>query len=401
MTLLQIIATMNPAQGGPQENLTQISRALARLGHVTDIATLDAPTSTWGSELGEVFRFGPARLGNYGYSESLHRWLRESAARYDGVIVHGLWQYHGLACWRALAGSGVRSGVPYYVFSHGMLDPWFRRRFPLKHLKKQLYWNCAEYRVLRDAKAVLFTCEEERLLARQSFSRYQVNEAVVGCGIREPEGDASEQRESFWQQFPRLRDKRLLLFLGRLHPKKGCENLLEALAEAAPLDPRLHLAMVGPGDETYVAALTNQAARLGIADRICWAGMLRGDAKWGAFRASEAFVLPSHQENFGISVAEALACGVPVLISNKVNIWREIEAGHAGLVEDDTAAGTTRLLKNWLCMPASQRERMASLAQTCFRTHFHIDATTRRLLDTLEPMARKRAPCTPPQMSAA
>jgi glycosyltransferase involved in cell wall biosynthesis len=293
------------------------------------------------------------------------------------------------------------TGVPYYVFTHGMLDPWFKHRYPLKHLKKRLYWNWAEHRVLQDAAAVLFTCEEERRLARGSFSRYQVNEAVVGCGIREPTGVALEQREQFLRQFPQLHDKRLLLFLGRLHPKKGCEDLLEALAAVAPLDQRLHIAMVGPGDPTYVAALKRQAERLGIASRVCWAGMLRDDAKWGAFRAAEAFVLPSHQENFGISVAEALACGVPVLISNKVNIWREIAAEHAGLVEDDSVCGTTRLLQQWLDLPSAQRERLTSSAQVCFKKHFHIDTTTRRLLDILEPMTQTQAPCTPPQMSAA
>jgi glycosyltransferase involved in cell wall biosynthesis len=383
---------MNPAQGGPSENAAQICRALAGLGGSADIATLDEPCETWGEGLGRMFRLGPTRLGTYGYSERLVGWLRAHAIEYNAVVVHGLWQYHGLATWRALSGTDV----PYYVFTHGMLDPWFKHRFPLKHLKKQLYWPWAEYRVLRDASAVLFTCEEERRLARQSFGQYRANEAVVGCGISTPPGNASEQRETFLRRFPELRDKRLLLFLGRLHPKKGCDLVVESFAAVARKDPTLHLVMVGPDHADYQAELMSRATRSGVTSRICWTGMLRDDLKWGAFRAASAFTLPSHQENFGISVAEALACGLPVLISNKVNIWREIEDAQAGFVGDDTLAGATGTLQSWLDMNTNQHERMAQNALRCFETHFHIDATTAQLMSTI-----RASRVNPPRKSAA
>src|SRR6202043_4224766 len=114
------------------------------------------------------------------------------------------------------------------------------------------------------------------------------------------------------------------------------------------------------------ASLQALAGRLGVADRIHWPGMLLGDAKWGAFRAAEAFVLPSHQENFGIAVAEALACGRPVLLSDKVNIAEEIAEDGAGLMELDTAGGTERLLTRWIEMPAAERQAMGVRASECF-----------------------------------
>jgi glycosyltransferase involved in cell wall biosynthesis len=114
------------------------------------------------------------------------------------------------------------------------------------------------------------------------------------------------------------------------------------------------------------ATLEKQAQRLGIADRIHWPGLLQKDAKWGAFYASEAFILPSHQENFGISVAEALACGKPVLITDKVNIWQDVVADGAGIVEADTVEGTHSLLRKWLTLPNDQREEMAKSASACF-----------------------------------
>ena len=97
--------------------------------------------------------------------------------------------------------------IPYFVYTHGMLDPWFKRTYPLKHLKKCFYWPWGEYRVLRDAKAVLFTCEEEKLLARQSFGLYQAHEVVVSYGTNGPTGDAEAQRAAFLAQYPALAGK--------------------------------------------------------------------------------------------------------------------------------------------------------------------------------------------------
>lgn len=385
--VLQLISTMNPDFGGPQEAAGQIARSLTSLGIESDIATLDAPDATWGDT--NVIRLGPGRFGTYCYSDRLLPWLRTNARRYGSIVIHGLWQYHGFAAWR-----GLRDlGVPYYVFAHGMLDPWFKQQYPLKHLKKTLYWPWAEYRVLRDARAVLFTTEEERLLARQTFDRYRVNEAVVGLGIAEP---PAGNREIFLQRHPELRDKRIVLFLGRLHPKKGCDLLIEAFAAAARREPELRLVMAGPGDESYRAELEGLAQMFGVADRIVWTGMIQGEAKWSAYHAAEVFALTSHQENFGISVAEALACGVPVLISNKVNIWREISAEQCGLVGDDTLIGARNLLTQWLDLSAIERERMSANALACFRKHFLIDATTARLAATLQAL-----PCNTPRTSSA
>jgi glycosyltransferase involved in cell wall biosynthesis len=277
-----------------------------------------------------------------------------------------------------------------------MLDPWFKRQYPLKHLKKCLYWPWGEYRVLRDARAVLFTCEEERRLARLSFDRYRVNECVIGYGITEPPADAARMRAAFFERFPQLRDKRLLLFLGRLHPKKGCDLLIEAFAGVAARDPTLHLVMAGPDQDDTQAALMKRVEVLGIGARISWTGMLLDDLKWGAYHAAEAFVLSSHQENFGIAVAEALACSVPVLISNQVNIWREIAADQAGLVAEDTMHGTRELLESWLALSQSERERMKHNARACFRRHFLIHSVADRLADVLQ-----AAPCGPQHTCAA
>ena len=166
MKILRSIHSVNPALGGPIESVRQSSAVLMRRGHEVEIISLDAPTDPWVRDCPmPVHALGPGR-GSYGYAPRFSRWIRERHAKYDAVIVQGIWQYSSFGVWRALRGTPT----PYFVFPHGMLDPWFKRTYPLKHLKKLLYWPWAEYRVLRDAAAVLFTSEEERRLARESFS---------------------------------------------------------------------------------------------------------------------------------------------------------------------------------------------------------------------------------------
>jgi glycosyltransferase involved in cell wall biosynthesis len=272
-----------------------------------------------------------------------------------------------------------------------MLDPWFKRTYPLKHIKKLLYWPWAEYRVLRDAAAVLFTSEEERRLARESFSLYQCNERVVNYGTEAPPADLRTAREEFLNHFPQLRGKRLLLFLGRLHAKKGCDLLISAflaLSRSGRCDSNLRLVMGGPcANDSYLRHLRDLSGLPrdgGSAEApVTFTGMLAGNLKWGAFAAADAFILPSHQENFGIAVAESLACGTPVLISNKVNIWREIMDDGAGLAEEDDADGTTRLIERWLVMPEGERQKMRENARACFERRFHIDRAVASLLDVL------------------
>lgn len=380
MRLLHLLSTLDPRAGGPTEGVRQSGLNMSALGHQVEVATLDDPAAPWLAEFPlRVYALGPGK-GFYGYTRSLVPWLTAHAPSYDAVIVNGLWQYHSYATWNALRGLDV----PYYVFPHGMLDPWFKRTYPLKHLKKSLYWPWAEYRVLRDATRVLFTTQEECHLARESFRLYRAHEEVVAFGTSRPPTDGTALREAFYATYPSLRDKRLLLFLGRLHPKKGCDLLLKAFAAVRRQDASAHVLMAGPDSNGWLTALKSLTHELGIAEHVTWAGMLQGDAKWGAFHASDAFVLPSHQENFGIAVAEALGCGLPALISDKVNIWREVEADGAGFVAPDTDAGTIDNLTRWLQLDPLAATNMRTHAAQCFERHFTVDAMSSDLLRVLQ-----------------
>ena len=384
MKILRSIHTVNPALGGPIESVKQSSAALARRGHEVEIISLDAPEDSWVRDTPVPVRaLGPGR-GGYGYAPRFSRWISEHRADYDAVIVHGIWQYSSFGVWRALSGTDT----PYFVFPHGMLDPWFKRTYPLKHIKKLLYWPWGEYRVLRDAAAVLFTSEEERKLARESFSLYTCNEVVVNYGTAAPAIDLEGARQDFFAAFPKLRGQRFFLFLGRLHEKKGCDLLIQAFAalrNSSKAGSEIQLVLAGPcADQEYLRHLKQLRAAASIDDSITFPGMLTGNLKWGAFTGAEAFVLPSHQENFGIAVVEALACGTPVLISNQVNIWREVEADRAGYVEKDDLAGTTALLNRWLVTEPNVQATMQENARNCFARRFEIERATDSILEVLQ-----------------
>ena len=379
MHLLHVIPSINPQGGGPAEGVRQRGLCLQQSGHTVEVLTLDDPAAAYVQAYPlPVHALGPSR-GAYQYNPRLVPWLRAHASDYDAVVINGLWQYHSFGAWRALR----HSGVPYFVFTHGMLDPWFKRTYPRKHLKKWLYWPWADYRVLRDARAVLFTSEEECRQARESFWLYRAREAVVSYGTATPPADAAGLRERFLASQPELRGKRVLLFLSRIQEKKGCDLLIEAFASVAEQEPALHLVMAGPDQTGWQATLQARAQELGVAARISWTGMLQGERKWGAYYSAEAFVLPSHQENFGIVVAEALGCGLPVLISDKVNIWREIAADGAGLVNPDTLEGTTRALLGWLALGEQARASMAQQARRTFVQRFTVEAMAQSLLDVV------------------
>jgi len=355
---------------------------MAQRGHKIEIITLDESHTPYASDL-TVHALGQG-TSSYRYSRNLLPWLRQNGGNYDRVIVNGIWQYLSFAAWRRYAGSSV----PYYVFPHGMLDPWFKKTFPLKHVKKWLYWPWAEYRVLRDAAAVIFTSEEERLLARESFWLYRAREQVSPLGV-EAAAVSPAAKSEFLARYPELQNTRNFLFLGRLHPKKGCDILLEAFARIRSSEPTA-LILAGPDQVGWGAALRSGAARLNLGERVVFTGMLRGAMKQGAFATAGAFVLPSHQENFGIAVVEALAAGVPVLISNQVNIWREVEADGAGYIEPDDIAGTTRLLQRWIDTSSTERDSMRGNARKCFERRFEINHAIDSLLHILQEPAPAR-----------
>ncbi len=378
MRILHIIATLDPASGGPAESVRSLM-AFSVIGYSGEVVTLDDPNAQFLQGLPfPVHALGPVGT-TYAFSPALYRWLKANYQRFDGVVVNGLWNFCGFVAWRVLSGR-----KPYMVFSHGMLDPWFKRTFPLKHMKKWVYWVLVEYWVLRRAYRVLFTTRQESDLAKQSFWLHRWNGYVVPYGCSRPPAEEGVLRKAFFERVPEMQGKRFMLYLGRIHRKKGCDLLVNSFSKYAALDKDLHLLMAGPDQQGWSAQLQQVVATNRLSDRVHWPGMIKGDAKWGAFYASEVFILPSHQENFGIAVAEALACGRAVLLADKVNIAPQIAADRAGLMELDNQDGTDALVKGWIMMPAEERQAMERQALATFNRRYDMEANATTIIRLFE-----------------
>ena len=390
LKILRITASMDPKHGGPVQMIRSTSALHREMGHHTDVVSLDPPDSDYFKD--QAFHPIPLGPGKYGwaYNSKLKPWLKEHLEEYDAVIIHGLWLYPSVAAADVLRQKQKRKHpVPTcFIFPHGMLDPWFQswRRRPIKTLRNTLYWHLLEKRTIRAADAVLYTSQTEMRLGRQTFWGYQsANDIVVPYGCMSPPPETEAMQVAFREKCSEVVGNAYWLYLSRIHPKKGVDLLLKGYLDLLN-NPSLnkvtipHLVIAGPGMETgyghQIAEIASQKL-----ERIHFPGMLQGDAKWGAFYGSSGFFLLSHQENFGISVVEALGCGKRVYISDQVNIHEEISKEQAGVVEKDNEQGVANLLglavKDW---EQSRAEQFSKVAHDCFKKHFDIANTARCLI---------------------
>jgi glycosyltransferase involved in cell wall biosynthesis len=390
--ILNVIGSVDRRGGGTTDHVFSCSTLWVKGGHECHILCLDPPDATCVSR-SPVTTFALGTRGRihdiarrmipalrYGYTRNLVRWLEINANNYDAIILNGLWNYTSYGTWRCLR----KLRVPYYVCPHGMLDPWLKEVRPVAHLARIVFWNLFERKVLRDASGIFFACEEERRLASQGYLKDVGRAFVVAYGAQDISGDPTVQKAAFLSKFPQLCGRKIILFLGRMHPKKGLDLLIQSFASLARQFPNFDLVIVGPDDVGLTPKLVRIASELGVIDRVHWAGMLIGDEKWGAFRAAEFFVLPSHQENFGIAVAEAMAMALPVLITDKVNIWREVEANGAGHVVADNAAAIAAGLRDICSLSRSDRQKMAENARRCYVARFDLEQNASKLLDLIK-----------------
>ena len=393
MKLLHVIAGMDPRTGGVGQAVRTMATGLTEIGWQNEIVCLDAPGASFLSEEKFiVYATGPGK-GPWCYSKDLSIWLRNNLSKFDGVIVHGLWLYNGYATRKAIQQikqeKKVNKFPKLFVMPHGMLDPYFQQAKgrKLKALRNWAFWKLTERKLISEAHGLLFTCLTELQLAHKSFSPYHPRrEFVVGLGTEKPPTYSIEMKEAFAVKCNRSGEKPYLLFLSRIHEKKGVDVLIKAYKIILEKNPGMpELVIAGPGIETvYGKQIKKLVADLGLQNNIHFAGMLTGDAKWGAFYGCEAFILPSHQENFGIAVVEALACNKPVLISKQVNIWQEIKAAGGGLVGDSTEEGVVDLLSTWLQTSAHQKQSFGNGAAKAYESFFALKPAVTTLAKALK-----------------
>jgi glycosyltransferase involved in cell wall biosynthesis len=343
MRVLHAISDIDMLSGGTSVTFIKLTSAQARAGlDVTAVSTYRRGADLSGAE--EMSRsgvkvelIGPA-YGPLRWTWAIRGRLRELVRSTDVAHVHALWE----EIQHRLAREASREGVPYVVQPHGMLDPWSLSQKPLR---KRVYMALRARRNLEQASAIHVTADAERDSIRPLNLRPPVILESLGVDLRE----FDEMPAKGWlrARFPMIGSRPIVLFLGRLHPKKGLDLLLPAFGTADTGGAVLLLA--GPAEsDDYLLSLRKQIEACGLNDRVFLTGMLHGRERLMAYADADLFVLPSHQENFGIAVIEAAAAGCPVLISDQVNIWRAIEEGEAGAVITLQSAELVSALERWM-----------------------------------------------------
>jgi glycosyltransferase involved in cell wall biosynthesis len=279
----------------------------------------------------------PAR---FGYAPDMGAELRRRIHEFDVVHIHSLYLHPTLAAGRAC----IAAGVPYLVRPHGTLDPWLRQRH---RFRKAVYGALFERRILDSAAAIHYTSQDEMELAGALDIR--APGVVVPLGVDSHEYANLPNRGAFRARYRDLVDRRLILFLGRITPKKGLDLLIRSFATVHKEQPDARLVIAGPDDDGYGNQVRAEIRAHQVDAYVTFAGMVLGQQKLELLADADVWVLPSYTENFGLGVLEALACGLPTIISDRVNIHRELASAGAALVtgcnESEVSQAVLRILR--------------------------------------------------------
>jgi glycosyltransferase involved in cell wall biosynthesis len=356
-----------------------MARGLARAGCEVHVATtddndsekLDVPLGVPLVDESVTYWHFRRQTRFYGFSWPLTRWLARHVRDYDLVHAHALFSYATIPA----AYFARQAGVPYVIRPLGVLNRWgINNRRPWL---KRLSFMLVERRILAGAYRIHFTSEEERIEAEELGVKQRA--IVIPLGIDLGPFEELPPRGWLRARAPHLDGRAVALFLSRIDPKKGLDLLLHALARAKAMGTRLALVIAGSGDRAYESALRREARTLGVDRDVVWAGFVTGQDKRAVLAEADLFVLPSRSENFAVSVVEAMACGLPVVISNQIGIHREVTASGAGFAVPCRVDALVETLVRLAADPMARRE-LGSRGRHLARDRFSVETMTSGLL---------------------
>lgn len=341
MRIFHVIPSLDPSAGGPTTALIGMASAEARAG--LDVSVL----TTWRQgqspvAIGEfepagvkVTQVGPVTGALRRHPDLAHQ-IDRLVTEADVVHIHSVWEEPQHLAARA----AKNESKPYIITPHGMLDPWSLAQ---KKWKKRLYMAWRLRRDLNQALALHFTTEAERDACEALGLK--PTSVVIPLGISWDEFESLPPRDALRRKYPQIGSQPILVFLGRIHPGKGVEYLVPALAltKTKPI-----LLVVGPDSNDYRATIEAMVDQVGVKDRVIFTGMLKGADRVAALAGADLFALPSDHENFGMSVVESLAAGTPVIISNEVALSSEVMSGKVGSVVQRDPKSIATAIDGWL-----------------------------------------------------
>ncbi len=379
MKALHVIPSVAAHYGGPSRAVLEMCGALRERGVSTLIATTDADgEGRLAVELGRPisYRNVPTIFFSrqwseaYKYSHPLASWLDTHVDDFDVVHIHAVFSHSSLAAARACR----KKGVPYIVRPLGTLDPWSLRQ---KRLRKRLFWHLGVRQMLAGAAAIHYTTVAERKLAEESLGL--TRGVVIPLGIEADLFNQPEETKSAARALPSV-EPPYVLVLSRLHPKKGLEVLLPAFLSLVkrPEFAEWKLVLAGDGETKYVNSLKSLAESFEGNGNVVFTGWIDGERRRSVLREASLLALTSYQENFGLCAVEALACGVPVLLSPHVNLAEEIENVGAGWISPLEGEALERTLAETL---SDEKERMqrGAIGRDLVRQRFTWEAVAEAL----------------------
>ncbi len=336
MKILHLIGSLSPRLGGPSKACLEMAMAIAERGHDVEIFTtnfdgirdLEVPLIKPIKTKGISISYFPVSLfRNWVFSLELAKALKNRLKEFDLLHIHSLYLFHNF-----IGGYFARKySIPHIIRPHGTLDPYLHKRH---RFRKAIVEALFENRNLSNASAIHFTSREEQQLAAPHI--FGTKSFIVPNGLNPADYSCMPTAGTLKRFFPQTENKKNILFFGRLNFKKGLDLIIPAFIKLAKESPSYHLILAGPDDEGFGNMAVKQLKKnnlqtVGNHSRLTLTGMVEGEKKLALLNESDIFVLPSYTENFGISVIEAMSCGLPVIISDKVNIWREIVKDGAGI----------------------------------------------------------------------
>jgi glycosyltransferase involved in cell wall biosynthesis len=315
LRILHVIPGMATEIGGPPAVCAGLTAALAARGHSVTVATLNEgalPTVSLDSRV-TLERFAPdgPTPGRYAKSETLDTWLQQNISKFQIAHLHSIWQFPTFAAARAC----WNHRVPYVSLLNGMLDTYSVNQRS-RHIKRA-YWLWRERKV--EGRAAAIHCLNAAEIRRAVPWIRNMPKIILGNGIDASVLASLPSRGAFRAAHPDLSDRPLVVFLSRLHPKKGLDRLIPAWKAVAAKMPQCRLLIAGTGDPAYVESLKRLVAVSGLSDNILFLGQVIGGAKWNLLVDADLFVLPSHQEGFSMAITEALAADCPPVVTEECN----------------------------------------------------------------------------------
>jgi len=380
MRILHVIPSLSPASGGPSFALPAMAKALSAFDVQVTAATTDddgrgkhLTSATLGKVVaqdGWAAIYFRKQTEFYKTSLPLRSWLRCHVRDYDAVHVHAVFSFASLAAGHAAAAAGV----PYIVRPLGVLNRWGMQN--RRRLVKALSFRLFDLPMLRKASAMHYTSRMEL----EDAARFGLKnrQRVIPIGMDLTPFDDLPPREVFSARYPETADTRNILFLSRIDEKKGIDLLLDGFARIAPARPDTRLVICGGGDPMLTEKLQSQADTLGISERVTWAGQVTGNLRLAAFSAAELFVLPSHSENFGIALLEAMAAGLPCLSTDQVALAADAVRDKAVLLTDREPAAIAAKIEALLDSP-QERQLLGQSARILSRCDYSLPAMGKAL----------------------